>query len=31
MSLRDILVSELEEHLENMGVIYQFPESTFKP
>ncbi|HPM01238.1 MAG TPA: DUF6079 family protein, partial [Candidatus Cloacimonadota bacterium] len=27
MSLRDILVAELEEHLENMGVSYVFPES----
>ena len=27
MSLRDILVSELEEHLENMGVSYDFPDS----
>jgi len=27
MSLRDILVSEIEEHLENMGVSYVFPES----
>ncbi len=27
MSLRDILVAELEEHLENMGVSYVFPDS----
>ena len=27
MSLRDILVAELEEHLENMGVSYVFPGS----
>ncbi|SLM29542.1 conserved hypothetical protein [Desulfamplus magnetovallimortis] len=27
MSLRDILVAELEEHLENMGVNYLFPDS----
>ena len=27
MSLRDILVAELEEHLENMGVNYVFPDS----
>ncbi|MCF4150285.1 DUF6079 family protein [Dethiosulfovibrio sp. F2B] len=27
MSLRDILVAELEEHLENMGVSYLFPDS----
>ncbi len=27
MSLRDILVAELEEHLENMGVRYVFPDS----
>ncbi|HBT88457.1 DUF6079 family protein [Desulfobacter sp.] len=27
MSLRDILVAELEEHLENMGVSYIFPDS----
>ena len=26
MSLRDILVSELEEHLENLGVSYIFPD-----
>ncbi len=25
MSLRDIIVAELEEHLENMGVSYSFP------
>ncbi len=27
MSLRDILISELEEHLEKMGVNYVFPDS----
>ncbi len=27
MSLRDILVSELEEHLEKLGVHYPFPEA----
>ena len=27
MSLRDILVSELEEHLEKLGVDYVFPEA----
>ena len=27
MSLRDILVAELEEHLENLGVEYVFPEA----
>jgi len=27
MSLRDILVAELEEHLENMGISYVFPDS----
>lgn len=27
MSLRDILVAELEEHLEKMGVVFSFPES----
>jgi hypothetical protein len=27
MSLRDILVAELEEHLENTGVSYVFPDS----
>ncbi|MFA6816990.1 MAG: DUF6079 family protein, partial [Lentisphaeria bacterium] len=27
MSLRDILVAELEEYLENMGVSYVFPDS----
>ena len=27
MSLRDILVAELEEHLENLGVSYIFPDS----
>lgn len=28
MSLRDILVAELEEHLQNMGVNYEFPDAT---
>ena len=27
MSLRDILVAELEEHLENIGVSFKFPDS----
>jgi len=27
MSLRDILVAELEEHLENLGVSYVFPDA----
>ena len=27
MSLRDILVAELEEHLEKLGVEYVFPEA----
>mgnify|MGYP000506668589 CR=1 FL=1 len=27
MSLRDILVAELEEHLEKLGVAYVFPEA----
>lgn len=28
MSLRDILVAELEENLENLGVEYEFPETS---
>ena len=28
MSLRDILVAELEEHLQNMGVSYTFPDAS---
>ena len=31
MSLRDILVAELEEHLEKLGVEYTFPESGTVP
>jgi hypothetical protein len=27
MALRDILVAELEEHLESLGVVYRFPAS----
>ncbi|MEI6258470.1 MAG: DUF6079 family protein [Deltaproteobacteria bacterium] len=31
MSLRDILVAELEEHLESMGVSYSFPPANKAP
>ncbi len=31
MSLRDILVGELEEHLANIGVSYTFPEASQVP
>ena len=31
MTLRDILVAELEEHLQNLGVSYSFPDASTVP